>query len=451
MTSSTGFGTARFVQRARKKFQSKLKWFSGTLAAAAITTSLVLGQSGVASANPSGPTVKHGQVTISPGVQTQIQQLTDKAIIDWHSFSIGNGEGVRFLQPNQFSVILNRVTGLDPSQILGTLEANGNVFLINPNGILFGPHSVVNVGGLVASTLNLTDEDFLSGNHSFILEEGSSLAAVVNQGKITITDGGYAVLTGPTVINEGTIVARTGNVVLAAGEQATLNLDGRDLIHFALDHQVTEGTVLLAPGQMSEAIAATLGVAPNRQADQLIRQADGSIRLVDSSGTLVQAGTVSVDGREGQDAGSVLFDSSDVTILADGSVTSASGVGLDSSGGEVLALSAMDGSQSARGFTDAQKGSVLKADGGITGDGGFIEVSGDGLNLLGDVSLAAENGKGGDFLLDPVLVTIVDGDNAPTTTTNPLQLTTNTIIGDAWFETLNFNSFTLGEFWRHSL
>ena len=153
--------------------------------------------------------VRHGQVNVSPGTHAQIQQLTDQAIVDWQSFSIGANESVRILQPGALSVLLNRVTGVDPSTILGSLEANGNVWLINPNGILFGPGSTVNVGGLVASTLDISNQDFLSGNYNFRLA-GPDLGAVVNQGRIRITDGGYAVLTGPSVLNEGTIVAKSG-------------------------------------------------------------------------------------------------------------------------------------------------------------------------------------------------------------------------------------------------
>lgn len=401
-----------------------------------------------ATANPTGPTVSHGQVQITPGVQTQIQQLTDRAIIDWQSFSIGANESVRFLQPSIQAVVLNRVVGQDPSNILGALEANGNVFLINPNGILFGPNSVVNVGGLVASTLNLSNEDFLAGNYSFTLEEGSALASVINQGTIRISDAGYAVLTGPTVINEGLIVAKVGKVVLGAGERSTLNLDGRDLIHFALGDQVSEGVTLLAPGSVSDSLLDVLGVAPNRRADQLVRYPDGTVHLSNSSGTLVQAGLVSVDGDTGRSAGSILIDSSDLTVLTQGSVTSASGSGNTSSGGEILVLSHMDGNRTVRGFTDVQSGSLLAASGSGTGDGGFIEVSGDGLNLHGQIDLTSESGRPGNFLLDPVNVTIVDGDNAPTTVANPLIFddvtnTSSTIIGDRWFSTQPFSSLTL--------
>ena len=403
---------------------------------------LTLGLAGVALGNPSGATVRHGQVNISPGTHAQIQQLTDQAIVDWQSFSIGPSESVRILQPGALSVLLNRVTGVDPSTILGSLEANGNVWLINPNGILFGPGSTVNVGGLVASTLDISNQDFLSGNYNFRLA-GPELGAVVNQGRIRITDGGYAVLTGPSVLNEGTIVAKSGTVVLAAGEQATLNFDGRDLVSFAVGQSAGNGTVLLAPGMMSDTLAETFGVSTALRADQLVRDADGSVRLVNSSGTLIQAGEVSVDGQAGQDAGNIVLHSADVTVLADGSITSASGQGAESNGGDIYVLSYMDASASDRGFTDIGAGSSLLATGGTSGDGGFIEVSGDRLNLHGEIDLSATDGKSGDFLLDPVVVTIVNGNQMPTDTTDPIQLTTTTTIGDDWLESLNLTNLTI--------
>ena len=345
--------------------------------------------------NPSGPTVRHGQVQITAGTQAQIQQLTDRAIVDWQSFSIGSHESVRFLQPSDLSVILNRVTGGDPSSILGRMDANGNVFLINPNGILFGPNSVVNVGGLVASSLQIADEDFLSGNYSFNADSGQDLGAVVNQGTIKITDGGYAVLTGPSVINEGTIVAKAGNVTLAAGERATLNLDGRDLVHFALNQSGgSNGTVLLAPGMMSDTIAQTLGVQRYQMADRIVREADGSVRMLNSSGTLVQAGTVSSDGTEtGSDGGSVLIESTDFTLLTGASVTSSNGTG-QGNGGEVVVLSNMES-----GTTSVENGARLSA-ASPAADGGFIETSAAVVGMAGPVDASGAVNPG-TYLLDP--------------------------------------------------
>lgn len=375
-------------------------------------------------ANPSGPTVRHGQVNITPGALTQIQQLTDRAIVDWNSFSIGLNEAVRILQPSQMSVILNRVTGQDASQILGQLSANGNVFLINPNGILFGPSSTVNVGGLVASTLNITDQDFLAGNYSFYQDEGKDLAAVVNQGQITISEGGFAVLTGPAVINEGSILARAGRVVLASGEQATLDLEGRDLVHFALGGQVSDGVVVLAPGMMSDTLAQVFGVETSRRADSLVQMPDGSVRMINSSGTTVQAGQISVDGRAGLDAGKVLLDSTDLTLLSAGSITSASGQGIDSDAGEILALSSMAG-----GTAVFDSAATLAAAGGQTGDGGFIEVSANVVDVRGQVDLSARAGQAGSFLLDPTDLFVVDESFVPPVSTTRSYVTDEFIEG----------------------
>lgn len=406
-------------------FKRSLEWWRRPL----LSASLALTLSATVSANPTGPTVQSGEVQITPGVYTQIQQLTDKAIVDWNSFSIGAGEAVRILQPGELSVILNRVTGSDPSTILGQLRANGQVFLINPNGILFGPNSQVSVGSLVASTLQLSNEDFLAGRYNFFQESGKDLAAVVNHGRIQVTDAGYAVLTGPTVVNEGTIIAKAGNVQLGAGERATLNLDGRNLVLFALQGPVSDGTVLLAPGMLSDALSQTLGVARNQRADKLVQGEDGRFKLVNSSGTLVQSGAISADGSEGVNAGKVTLQSGDVTIVAAGSQTSASGHGTDSKGGEIRVLSDM--SREKLGDSILEKGATLSAHGGeVSGDGGFIEVSGDRVSVQGDLDLSAPQGQAGTFLLDPLTIRIISGTDAPNT-----NLATNeTEIGDEYIE-----------------
>src|SRR5512140_2849446 len=131
---------------------------------------------------PPGGAVSAGSASIAQGAgKTTVSQSSQNAAINWQSFSIGQGEAVRFVQPNSNSVALNRVLGPDASSILGSLSANGKVFLLNPNGIIFGKEAQVNVGGLVASTLNITDCDFMVGKYNFA---GTSNAAILNQGSI---------------------------------------------------------------------------------------------------------------------------------------------------------------------------------------------------------------------------------------------------------------------------
>ena len=180
---------------------------------------------------PTGGQVVSGQASVSQaGSAMTIRQATDRAILDWRSFSIGSLASVDFQQPGSHAIALNRVIGSDPSAIYGRLSANGQVFLVNPNGILFGLGGRVDVGGLVASTLTMNNEDFLAGNHRFTRE--GAAAGVTNQGALY---GRYIAMLAPEVKNEGVIVARQGTVVMAAGEVATLNLTGNQLIDVQVD------------------------------------------------------------------------------------------------------------------------------------------------------------------------------------------------------------------------
>lgn len=357
-------------------------------------------------ANPSGGSVQAGAANITnvaPGAM-QIEQLTQKAIIDWQKFGIGAGESVRFLQPSQMSVILNRVVGQDPSKILGQLSANGNVFLINPNGILFGPNSVVNVGGLVASTLQISNEDFLSGNYRFSQDASKALASVINQGKITITDGGYALLVAPMVSNEGVIVANLGSVSMLGTQRATLNFDGRNLISYDIGPVKAgdPGTVLLNRNDVSDLLRTALLPKSVQQADSLVQNPDGTISLKAASGTVVNQGTVLAEGADGRVAGNVVLHSTNQTILGDHSVLRADGQGQHSDGGSVRALS--------QGTLSAEAGGVLSARGGeVSGNGGFIETSGSQhLSLQSQADVGAADGKAGVWLIDPSMLTIVD-------------------------------------------
>ncbi|MCK9387664.1 MAG: YDG domain-containing protein [Sulfuritalea sp.] len=251
---------------------------------------------------PVGGVVAEGGASISSTAgSTTITQSSQNVAINWQSFSIGVGEAVQFVQPNSNSVALNRVLGPDPSSILGSMSANGKVFLINPNGILFGKGAQINVGGLVASTLNVTDNDFMAGRYQF---SGNSDAVVLNQGTIN-ADGGYVALLGANVGNEGIIVARLGSVALAAGNAITLDVAGDGLLNVTVNQgavnalvqnggliQADGGQVLLtalAAGTLLQSAVNNTGVI---QA-QTIENRNGTIRLMGD----MQIGTVNVGGR----------------------------------------------------------------------------------------------------------------------------------------------------------
>src|SRR5690606_24186837 len=161
---------------------------------------------------PSGPRVVGGSASVSHvGNKQTVQQYTDRAIIDWNSFSIGAGAGMRFVQPRSTSVVLNRVVGNDPSRLLGTMSANGRVFLVNPNGIFFGAGAQVDTGALVASTMDIANDDFLSGRFLFTR---TGAGRVENAGTITVREGGFALLAADDVRNSGRITAPGGSVML---------------------------------------------------------------------------------------------------------------------------------------------------------------------------------------------------------------------------------------------
>ena len=159
---------------------------------------------------PSGGVVTSGTASIAQsGLTTNITQSTQKAAINWQNFSIASSEVVNFNQPNVSSITLNRVVGNEKSIIDGALNANGQVFILNSNGLLFSKTASINTSGLVATTMNLSDTDFMNGNYAF---KGDSTASIINQGTINISDKGYAALFGKEVINEGIIKATLGKV-----------------------------------------------------------------------------------------------------------------------------------------------------------------------------------------------------------------------------------------------
>ncbi|MHB8948554.1 MAG: two-partner secretion domain-containing protein [Rhodoferax sp.] len=305
----------------------------------ALTLSVALAFGGNAFAGPAGGVVAAGAATINTSAgNTIINQSTQNAAINWQSFNIAAGEAVQFVQPNSSSVTLNRVVGADPSSILGSMTANGKVFLVNPNGVLFGKGSSVNVGGLVASTLNIADGDFMAGDYKF---SGNSNGAVLNQGAIN-ADGGYVALLGANVGNDGVIAAQLGTVALAAGNVITLDVAGDGLLNVtvnegAMNALAQNGGLIRADGGQvlltSRSASALLPSAVNNtgviQAQTLVTGEDGSIMLMGD----MQSGTVNVGGKldasapNGGDGGFVETSAAYVKVTDGARITTLSSAG----------------------------------------------------------------------------------------------------------------------------
>ncbi|NHZ90073.1 filamentous hemagglutinin N-terminal domain-containing protein [Massilia sp. CCM 8733] len=281
------------------------------------------------SALPAGAQVVAGQAGVSTnGAAMTVTQGSAQAILNWQSFDIGSKAEVRFDQPSASAVALNRVVGSDPSRIYGKLSSNGQVFLLNQQGVLFGAGAQVNVGGLVASSLGLSDQDFLDRRYEF--SAAGTPGAVRNDGSIRTANGGYVALIAPTVANSGSIGAAGGSAVLAAGSQVGLDLRGDGLItvrvaRSALDAALTnDGLVRADGGQVVLSAAAADALARSSVNNAGLVQArgfageGGSIRL---SGDTIHAGALDASsgaaagGRIAIDGGAVALDGA---INADG-------------------------------------------------------------------------------------------------------------------------------------
>jgi filamentous hemagglutinin family protein len=270
-----------------------------------LVVSALLGSVTLSFAAPSGGTVTTGSATISQsGSVTNIDQSTNKASINWQSFNIGSNETVNFNQPSSSSITLNRVVGATSSLIQGAMNANGQVFLVNPNGVLFSNGSQVNVAGLVATTKNITDEDFQNGNYNF---SGDSEASILNQGTINATNG-YVALLGKTVSNEGTITATLGNVQLAGGKRFALQIDGNSLVNLTIDEAQlnslveNKGAIIADGGKVhltTQAVNDILdGMVNNTgviQANSLSTNENGEVILFAHGGTANIDGTLKAD------------------------------------------------------------------------------------------------------------------------------------------------------------
>src|SRR5215210_3205691 len=212
-------------------------------------------------AGPNGATVVGGSVSVQNQgtANVTVNQFSDKAIINWRMFDIGVGEKTTFAQPNSNSIALNRVTGgLGPTQILGSLSANGKVFVVNRDGIIFGPGAVITTAGFLATTSDIKNADFMAGGYNFQIP-GRPDASIVNQGTITATNGGFAALVAPGVRNTGTITATLGTIGLAAGNTFSLDFYGDRLITLGVGDQIATQVKDVVTGQTLKALVTNDG------------------------------------------------------------------------------------------------------------------------------------------------------------------------------------------------
>ncbi|WP_447588590.1 beta strand repeat-containing protein [Aquipseudomonas campi] len=404
----------------------------------------------------------NGQITsgsgsiVGSGNVLNVNQNSNQLVATWDTFNIGRDAQVNFIQPGSSSVALNRVTSSDASQIFGQLNANGQVYLINPNGVLFGSSASVNVGGLVASSLDISNEDFQAGRQVF---KGNGKGAVINQGSIRAADGGSVALLGAEVRNEGTVIARLGSVVLGGGEKITLDFNGDGLINMEVDEpalnasvvntgllQANGGTVALSARATDAMLSKVVNNEGVIEATSL-QQRNGSIVLDGgNSGVVASSGTLDVSGHgAGERGGSVTMTGEYVGLFDDARID-ASG---DAGGGTVLlggdyqgggplhqasatymdkdarisadALNSGDGGKVILWSTDSTQfhGNISVIGGGAEGKGGLVETSGHVLDVTGTVNLRAQSGKGGTWLLDPYNINITAGPSSGTSTTSP--------------------------------
>ncbi|MGC1172475.1 YDG domain-containing protein [Polaromonas sp.] len=285
-----------------------------------------------------------GQVTAGTGsvaqsgANTTITQSSQNLSLTWKSFNVGAQESVNFVQPSASAIAVNRILDTNGSQILGQLNANGQVYLINPNGILFGAGAQVNVGGLVASMLDIKDADLNSSKRSF---SGSGAGSVVNQGSISAAPGGYVALLGNTVSNQGTINAPLGSVVLGAGSAATLTFQGNQLLQVQIDQSVLNsladnggliradgGRVLMSAGARDSLLASVVNNSGVIQA-RTVENRSGTIVLLGgmAAGTAKVAGTLDASAPNGGNGGFIETSGAHVKIADSARITTAAPAG----------------------------------------------------------------------------------------------------------------------------
>lgn len=398
-----------------------------------LAVAVALAHAGVVHANPTGAQVAAGAASFQTVGKTLTVTNAPGTILNWQSFSIGAGELTRFQQQSALSAVLNRVTGADPSSILGALSSNGRVFLLNPHGIVFGQGAVIDTAGFVASTLNMRDADFLAGRLKF---EGGGNGALRNEGAIRAS--GDILLVGPQIENAGLIKSDNGSVVLAAGRSLTITSPDAQGVQFALQAP-TDAVLNLGAIRANTAaalFAGTLRHSGEIRATSASVDATGRVILAAQKDAIVDGNAlISVDNSTGR-GGRVEITGERVGLFDHATVTArgATGGGAILIGGDrqganpdvrnaamthVAPGAVLDASAAAMGDggtvivwaedTARVYGHVVARGGPQGGAGGFIETSGKLFLDVGGIHVSASGSAPGTWLLDPLDIEVVAG------------------------------------------
>ncbi len=374
-------------------------------------------------AGPDGGQVVDGSGSIAHSDNTTtINQTSQNMAIDWQSYNVDVDERVQYVQPNQSSISLNNILSNSASEIRGHIDANGQVILVNPNGVFFTPTAVINVGGIIASGLAMYTDDFMNGRYIFNEVLGAE-GAVINRGTINAALGGNVALIGKQVENDGLIVASLGSVSLAAGKQAVLTFDQDGLLGVRVSKEILQeevgldpavinggdieaegGRVLLTASTSQNVFSQAVNIGAIEQASSVVVHEDGSFTL-GGGADVINTGSIDVsttgnDQNPNQDLYQSLNQSTGRIVLLGENVTSSGELRADAAngnGGEIE-LHAQDTTR----LTD---NSVTSARSEINGQGGIVKVLGDKVGLFDQamVDVSGVNGGGqaligGDYL-----------------------------------------------------
>lgn len=363
---------------------------------------------------PQGASVNTGSASISTiGAQMAITQSSDKASINWQSFNVGTGASVNIAQPSASAVLLNRVVGNDPSQILGKLSANGQVILLNPNGILFGKDGSVTASAFTASTFGLSDADFMNGYYKY--NRNGSAASVVNQGTIEVSRGGYVALIGATVTNEGKIIAPQGDVVMAAADSVTLP---EELVAPKPNAPANTVSVRMSKRVRLELDPAAINTAINNTESSVIVTEGGQV-LLQAAAISAAVASVTHSGNidtSAPQAGAVTLLADNGAVKVDGTIKSNSSGnhnGTTNRGGDIII--GRDEENGALSKTTDVSAAKLES------SHGFVETSGQHV-IVDGIQVKADQ-----WLLDPTDITITSADSGVANSgTNPITVAPNT-------------------------